>query len=117
MYLSESRQVSSQVHPPTTTAPPLKKSPRRKKVVQKETPEKKPISPKLRKVRPKTTTSDKSAKLRLQDEEDVDGSSKGLERQTVKRTVSIKAHVDGDGVEPMDGERVVRYEHHVSHRL
>ncbi|XP_062535013.1 uncharacterized protein LOC134204202 isoform X1 [Armigeres subalbatus] len=127
MYLSESRQVSAQVKPPppppaADSTPPTaepKKTSRRKKVQTDSSAEKKPISPKLKRVNPKTTGENKSAKLQLEEDVNVQGDelSKGLERQTVKRTVSIKSHVDGDGLDPLDGERVVHYEHHVSHRL
>ncbi|XP_065091652.1 uncharacterized protein LOC135712627 [Ochlerotatus camptorhynchus] len=126
MYLSESRQVSSRVLPssspvaspaPATQQPsdskPTKK-PRRKKVQ----PEKKPTSPKLRKQSGKLVAAndpnDESGEQAV-----TAASNKGHERQTVKRTVSIKSHVDdSSALDPwLDGERVVHYEHHVSHRL
>ncbi|XP_055639596.1 glutactin [Toxorhynchites rutilus septentrionalis] len=139
MYVSESRQVSSKVLPATVAAvnpaasepmqKPTKKS-RRKKV----TSEKKAVSPKLKNA--SSSSSNLSGKLIQLEPSESDVATggeeavaaaaaapthRGQERQTVKRTVSIKSYVDGSGKqakkEPVDGERVMHYEHHITHVL
>ncbi|XP_053683850.1 uncharacterized protein LOC128733958 [Sabethes cyaneus] len=133
MYVSESRQVGSSTYAnaPATQAPDVaavttigapkatKKSP-----LKKASSEKKPTSPKQQQMNGNARRQ--SAKLLQLEpaEQQEEETHRGEDRQTVKRTVTIRSHVDATGgatggalQKPMEGERVMHYEHHVTHVL
>ncbi|XP_058811345.1 DNA ligase 1 [Topomyia yanbarensis] len=130
MYVSESHP-SPQVLPSTTTStstaslgsttlpadaviPKPTKRPQRKKV----TSEKKSTAPKPSR---KQFSEKLIQRLEPSEQDGAEVLRTGQDRQTVKRTVTIKSHVDGTGrdamLEPLQGDRVVHYEHHVTHLL
>ncbi|XP_055525775.1 uncharacterized protein LOC129718752 [Wyeomyia smithii] len=119
MYVSESRQTPQTNATSTgsatmaTTATSSVPKPTKKSSRKKVTPEKKPISPKQQQQR--------SAKLLQLLEPTEQETHRGQNRQTVKRTVTIRSHIDATGgelgapQEPIEDERVMHYEHRVSH--